>query len=284
MKTRFSAFICVLMLMLIVACTYDPVEFEAEVESITPYPKYYCTGEEITISFESKFADKVTIRKRDGTLLLEMIRPNPSEPQIWWHGRAKTPPMREEWRPLSVVVRSDQLDDEFGIPFPEHKLKNIDQPEWAGIYQDTQEILSGQPYNDHVATTQEWDSELEEVISVKHYDVKQDFCGFIWWIPYEHSDRATLMKIVNYGTRTMTFTISGIPGEFQLDPGQQTAEFQVLKHPSGRIEARYDPPETRIIGRQKGEYSKPENEHYSYTDLYQMHVSAISLLIRCGDE
>lgn len=283
MKTRFSAFICVLMLILIVACEYHPVEFQAELDSLSVFPKYFCSGQTALIQFEGKFADKVIILKSDRTPLLTMVNTQPSDENFGWYGSGITPPMRKEWLPLSIVVHSDDLNKDFALPFPHHKFINIDQPGWAGIYQDTEEIAAGPPYNEHVASSQEYDSETGEIISVKHYDVKQDFIGFRWRIPFEHSSRATLMKIVNYGTRTMTFTINGIPGEYQLNPWQQSVEFQVFTHPSGVIEARYDPPETRIIGKQKGEYTKPENEHYSYIDLYRRHVSAISLLIRCGD-
>lgn len=285
MKTRISAFICVLVLMLIAACTYNPVEFQAELDSLSVFPKYFCSGQTVLISFEGKFADKVQINKSNGDLLLEMLSP-PQPPDEFgpWYGSGTTPPMRKEWLPLSIVVHSDILNKDFTIPFPGHKLINIDQQGWAGIYHSSEELLIGLPYNEHVASSQEYDSETDSMITVPHNDIKQDFNGFRWNIPYEHSSRATIVKIVNWGQRTMTFTINGIPGEFRLNPGQESAEFQVFTHPSGVIEARYDPPEPRTIARETGTYTKPANEHYSRTEVYEMHVSAISLLIRCGDE
>lgn len=208
--------------------------------------------------------------------------PQPSDEPARWDGSGTTPPMERDWLPLTVNYRSNILDEEETYPFPPNEFVNIDEVEWAGIYQNTTE-LSGEPILEHTANSQEYDSESESVINVPHYDVKADFYGFRWRIPYEFSNRATLVKIKNLSQRTMTFTISGVQGEYRLAPNQQSTELPTFSHPAGIIEALYDPPETRLIGKQKGEYTKPENEHYSYQDLYSEQVSPLSLLVRCRD-
>lgn len=265
------------------ACTFDPVEIEAELRTLTVFPKYFCSGQTALFSFEGFLVDEVNIYKRDQSLLLNMISPpQPGDEPARWNGSGITPPMERDWLPLTVNFRSNIFGEDETYPFPSHEFVNIDEEEWAGIYQDTTE-LSGEPYHEHTANSQEYDSESESVIQVPHYDVKADFYGFRWRIPYEFSSRATLVKIMNLGQRTMTFTISGVQGEYRLAPNQQSIELPTFSHPAGIIEARYDPPETRLIGKQKGEYTKPENEHYSYQDLYVEHVSPLSLLVRCGD-
>lgn len=283
MKTLFYALLGI-MVLFISGCAYTPQQLEAELNSLEASPKYYCSGESLHFTYEGLAVDKVTIKKNDGSLLLEMINQNQSgEGQIPWYGEGDTPPMKKEWLPLMIVFHSNSLDKDYPFPFPPNLIVNIDDEQWTGFYQEPIELTNTLPYTELSGVSQEYDSESGEVININHYDVYQDFNGFRWDIPNEFGARATLVKIKNLGQRTMTFHISGVQGEFTCSPGHDII-LSEFKHPAGAIFAYYDPPEKRLIGKQKGEETKPTNEHYSYEDLYRRQVSAINLMVRCSDE
>jgi len=262
-------FAVVVSLLLFTSCIYRPfiIGPEVGIKEVTYYPKYFCSGETIHFSYEGVNINKLQIKKADGSILLEMLGES---------GSNKTPPMRAEWLPLSVKGFSDYGNRTQSL---EGKIINIDDPTWAGPYWSVREMREGEPSLDHIATVEEWDTETSSIVNVKIYEVYQNFTGFAWQFPLmEFSTRAALLSTRNDGNETLTFGLPG--GNTQLSPGQ-TASIANYPYPPFVIYAQYSSPRKKLIAIQKGEYTKPENEHFSYQNLYEETKYPLSLELIC---
>jgi hypothetical protein len=259
----------VVLMTLLTGCIYRPFVIGPEVgiREVSYFPKYFCSGEKIYFSYEAININKLQILKSDGSVLLEMLGDT---------GSNESPPMQAQWLPLSVKVLTDYGDKSESLA---GKIVNIDNPTWAGPFLSVIELREGDPIFEHIASVEEWDTETSAIVTVKIYKVWQDFIGLEWQIPIlEFSPKAALLSARNDGNERMSF---GLPGDWvQLSPGQ-TAPIENYPYPPVWIKANYLSPKRKLIAIQKGEYTKPENEHFNYQNLYQTPGYPLSLEIVC---
>ena len=257
-------------LLMIVGCIYRPIPLigpEVGIREVNYFPKYFCSGETIYFSYEGVNIDKLQLKKADGSLLLEMLGES---------GSNETPPMQAQWLPLSIKIftnwgnRSESLAGQ---------IVNIDDPTWVGPFISIRESTEGEPIFEHIATIDEYDTATDSIISVKIYKVYQMFIGLTWQLPLlDFSPKAALLSARNDGNETLSF---GLPnGYTQLSPGQ-TAPIANYPYPPLRINANYMTPKKKLIAIQKGEYTKPENEHFMYENLYRVPNYPLSLELIC---
>ena len=274
--------VCCLIVSITAGCTYKPVLLGPEVgiKEVKYYPKYFCSGESIFFEVKGININKIRIQKVDGSNLLEMLGES---------GMGTTPPMRAQWLPLSVKVFSSFGNREESL---EDRIFSIDNESWTDIYMSSSEILEGNIILDHVENVQEFDSATNSLVDLKIYDVYQKFAGFQWEIPLtDFAIRAALLEVKNEGVQSLVFRL---PGGDQTVPPGQSASISGFPYPSGRITARYasvpqicplspptNEPWCRLVGRQKGERTKPENDHFTFQPLYAENKYPLRLKVIC---
>ncbi len=88
-----------LMILLIIfnGCTFETRPFpfgpDPEVKSFDFYPMYFCSGDEITVTWDTRDIDKIELRTNTGELKLSTV---------WPSGTLTTPPIDKSMLPLRV--------------------------------------------------------------------------------------------------------------------------------------------------------------------------------------
>jgi hypothetical protein len=250
------------------SCIYDPPLLGW---NVWIRPTNFCSGETLFLNFvQQEGLQSVQLRASDGTQLVTI--PQGSTCGV-------TPPMRREWLPLSVHVKTKAGEFDRSLA---DALKCIDEETWVSC-KSAHELRDGSRTLRLVGEVTELDEATQTRVTVNLYEIWENFEGFAWDLSFsDFGARARVVRLRNDGTRRMRFDAPGWGGfVFQLDPGQESAAIFPPRWPSTHIEARYDTPEPRLTGYQKGEITKPENEHFWILSAYEVQISNLALLVVC---
>jgi len=258
--------------LVLVGCTYEPAELAIQ-SGLRFTPDKFCSGDRISVSYiKVQDLEWTKLLRSDGGVLLTFT------PGV--HSLV-TPPMRREWLPLRMQVKVKGHGAETGSLAG--WLTNIDQETWV-VYESARELREGDLTRVKVGEVEEFDTETQTRIQVSLYEVYADFVGFAWELPFEDfGPRARILRLRNPGARTMEFSASPWGRTYRLGPGQETEVLLPPAWPAGQIQGRYEPAERRLVGTQKGEYTKPENEHFEFFSSYVDEVRPLDLLLVCQD-
>lgn len=245
-----------------------------KINSVSFHPQYFCSGEEITVTWDTEHIDKLELRNNDGELLLSTSASS---------GTLTTPPIDAAELPL--VAR--------GYAYGDHRdhtvenLVNIDNRTWSNPIPSTSEQMEpGSPrvddnpaYFDPITlvdgTTQQ----------VPVYEVHATYLGLRWdagddgTIP-GFSSRAMIDGIRNIAGPTMNFQ-SYASGSATIAEG---AEGDIDPDWPGSIAVfggEYLSPKEEFFGWQHGEVKKPPDPWSYFEQYYQEATGSVSLLLYC---
>jgi hypothetical protein len=219
---------------------------DPEVKSFDFHPMYFCSGDEITVTWDTQDIDKIELRTNSGEVKLSTV---------WPSGTLTTPPIDRSMLPLRVKAYVGDDSEEREVD----NLINIDNPTW------TASIPS--------------DDEVSIPTSLRLYWRK----GAEGSIP-SFSQRAMIDKIRNVTGPMLKFhsyvdgsvTIgAGAEGDINPNWPGQIAAFRGDYHPN---------PVEHFFGLQHGEITKPEEEWFYIEEIYQEATAQVDLLVFCEQQ
>ncbi len=249
---------------------------DPEVKSFDFHPMYFCSGDEITVTWDTRDIDKIELRTNSGEVKLSTV---------WPSGTLTTPPIDKNMLPLRVrgYVGDDYEEREVD------NLINIDNPTWTASIPSDDEVSVPDSlrrvlaYNDEVMLA----DGSRQVIPV--YKLYLTYRGFYWRkgdegsIP-SFSQKAKIDKIRNvtgpmlkfhsYANGSVTIG-AGQEGDINPNWPGQIAAFRGDYHPG---------PVEHFFGWQHGTITKPEEDWFYIEEIYQEATAQVKLLVFCEQQ
>ena len=243
-----------------------------KVNSIDFYPQYFCSGDEITVTWDTENIDKIELRNNAGEVKLSTVSPS---------GTLTTAPI--EASDLPLVARGYVGDDHQDHAV--ENLVNIDDPTWTNAIPSSREVVVPNSrrevfaYNDTVTLA---DGTVQQI---PVYEVYLTYSGLQWaagnggTIP-SFATKAKIDKIRNIAGPTLEFSsyTSGSATIAENSEGDINPDWPSSIASFGGT---YLEPKEEFFAWQYGEIKKPPDEWFYVDQVYQQATGIVSLLVYC---
>lgn len=256
------------------SCTYEPIRLPfltppPKVNAVSFYPQYFCSGDEIAVTWDTENIDRIELRNDAGGILLSTGAPS---------GTLTTPPVDASDLPLVIrgYARGDH-EDHVVVD-----LVNIDNPEWTSPVPSTREYMDPNNRRAEFAYTETVTLDDGTQQSFPMYEVYVTYLGLRWDAGEEgtipaFSFRAVIDRIRNFGGPTMHFQ-SYAAGSATI---AEAAEGDIDPDWPGSINVfggLYAAPNEVLFGWQHGDITKPPEPWFYIEQYYQEATGLVGLL------
>lgn len=242
------------------------------VKSIEFHPAYFCSGDEITVNWDTVDIDKIELLARNGRIILSTRSPS---------GTATTPDIGRGDLPLTV---RGYVGDEDG-EWPVEGLVNIDNPVWTADIPSTAES----PVLDSARLEAAYSEQIEladgSIVEYMVYKVWMTYRG-LYWRAGEYgtiptlSEKAKIELIANHSGLRLAYS-SYVAGAITLADNAEGVLDPSWPGKVAGFRGDYDQPVEQHVAMQYGEQTKPEEDWFRIDKFYQDAVGNVSLYVSC---